>query len=617
MNINFSRSSIKDDSECVNIAIPPCYQANFIKDKTPFINSNSYFGRDGHQMVHQFTDEFIKNLKDKLIYKDLYEVNVSYKNTLIFHVKFLIQYLAIHLYIIDKAVRKHKPKKIFFDQSFCFENDNEIINNQNGYFIHYLLDKYITANRLDIEIINIGAKRSYRKFNFFSKNIFNKLITVIFLNRSRKLRDRKVVIVAEDSYNMAHLVDLLRKNDPTIYPIYLNIQSYNFLKHLKNIFTGKGLFFLLDNIPHKPSINLRKYLENITENIALHNKPNLNFLQVDLSDIFVENLRSNIFKKLHSLEFSVEKIDELISVCKPYLIISQHALGYSSALGELSKLKSLNSMLISHGTLSSLNHNNPARTEWLIHSNTLFNGPYMYSAIQSPQENHFHDNLESKLTKKLITGPLLISTQLKSSNDLAFLKQKLLGSKAKKMRIIMHAGTPKSFNCFRPLIYESNDEYVKNINDLISSVEQIENVFLVIRYRPTLNLDVNSFKSLIKKSRNSAIYIDGDFSDFLSITDVLVSYSSTTIDQAIHNRKAVLQYDCDNKYMHYDGVDLTKENFKIAPVYYCGKKESLPSSLKIIIENLDQIYQKRELWDSLYYKFDQSLRWLGNIKKHD
>ena len=51
--------------------------------------------------------------------------------------------------------------------------------------------------------------------------------------------------------------------------------------------------------------------------------------------------------------------------------------------------------------------------------------------------------------------------------------------------------------------------------------------------------EISSLKKLLPSSKNSQIKIGGNFKDDLSNADMLVSFSSTTIEEALYARKPV------------------------------------------------------------------------------
>jgi len=117
-------------------------------------------------------------------------------------------------------------------------------------------------------------------------------------------------------------------------------------------------------------------------------------------------------------------------------------------------------------------------------------------------------------------------------------------------RIILHAGTYKAWGGFRPWMYETSDEFVKGLQELVAAAAGIEDVRLVIRIRPAPELSIETLESLLPRSPNCEIRTDGSFLDDLARASVLVSYSSTTIEEALHARKPVLLWGGSPRYGH-------------------------------------------------------------------
>ena len=107
------------------------------------------------------------------------------------------------------------------------------------------------------------------------------------------------------------------------------------------------------------------------------------------------------------------------------------------------------------------------------------------------------------------------------------------------------------------MIYETFDEYIKNINDTIKAVKAIPNLYLAVRYRPSKDLSIDEFKKLLILDKCYEVYSQGAFEDYLLASDLLLSYSSTTIEEALNNNIPVLQYDPEGKYEHFPGQILS------------------------------------------------------------
>ena len=212
------------------------------------------------------------------------------------------------------------------------------------------------------------------------------------------------------------------------------------------------------------------------------------------------------------------------------------------------------------------------------------------------------------------TGPLIFSEQ-KNKEESLRIKKKLFPNNYKN-KIVLHAATPYSWQYFLPYVNLSLDEYVESINDIIKAVDEIENLYLVIRLRlktfPGMSID--EIKSLFIKSKSYEIRHDGEFDDFLSSCDLLISYSSTTIEEALNSKKPVLQYDPYFRYSHIEALDMQDNNSdELSTIYYSKSKKDLITNLKWIKNNhLEKESLNLTLsWEAHKLEFDKN--WIYKI----
>ena len=245
------------------------------------------------------------------------------------------------------------------------------------------------------------------------------------------------------------------------------------------------------------------------------------------------------------LEFLVSK---LIDSMPTKMALAQHALGPSFALGELCKQRNIPAMLLSHST--HVRHKKgTAAQEWKFHADTLINSEFEYVASQSSLTMDFLTS-QSNLSSKIIdTGPMIFASPNETVVDRMQARLRLFPQHHQKS-IILHAGTPKSLSSLRPLVYETVDEYIRNINHLIMEIQNRNDVFLAIRFRAAEYLTLSDFRKLLLPSSNLGVFTEGSLDDYLASTDLLVSYSSTVIEEALQYRLPIILYDADGKYAH-------------------------------------------------------------------
>ena len=171
-------------------------------------------------------------------------------------------------------------------------------------------------------------------------------------------------------------------------------------------------------------------------------------------------------------------------------------------------------------------------------------------------------------------------------------------------KIILHAGTAKFDPRF--VTYETLDEYIDGMVSLIEAVDKMANVHLIIRFRPTAGLGLEELRKILARSTSYSIAGGGNFIDYLAISDLLVSFSSTTIEEALQNDIPVLIYNKYDRYQHIRGTELSAEStsLSLSPVYNVNSERNLGFGLKWVVDNhLSRIKDNKQLYEK--YKYEE------------
>ena len=274
--------------------------------------------------------------------------------------------------------------------------------------------------------------------------------------------------------------------------------------------------------------------------------------------------------------------------------------------GELSRRMGIKSLFVSHGA-------HPVPVDQ-YHEMELINlcrvfmlSDYTHVALSTPvQEEHLH------YFKKNIYG----STILKSGRGRSSLPisagrtrssaKRRLGLEPDEI-VLTHATTTKARHGERYYFLETFDELFYSLSDIIESVEKLEGVRLIVRIHPGFYLSDEEIRTLLPPSDKYIINRTGLFIDVLAATDILISYSSTTIDEALLNKIPVLLYDRWNRYSHFKTASYDNpKSPDIFPVCYVDKREKLYAALDCMIEKTRET-QKDDIDVSKYcYNEDYS-----------
>jgi len=276
------------------------------------------------------------------------------------------------------------------------------------------------------------------------------------------MKKKNKIIINDNSYNLGKKISYLSKKNKNLIVISLKstLKDYLSLKKInKNYYS---LFLNRSIIPRNSNkielIFFRKLVSEFNNILKISFNYNLN-------KHITESFSKNIYTKINNFLDEDNIINFYLSKLKNIkLLCSQHSLGSGSSIYNYSKLSKINSLCFSHGTYS-YTTNKYANQEWAVHSQTMVNRNYKYIASHSQMMTQFINKVQinNKKPKILKMKPFLFSTNQDQPtlSNTDFLKELGLTNKKK---IVLHANTPK-FG--RTLIYETVDEYVNNVNQLI------------------------------------------------------------------------------------------------------------------------------------------------------
>jgi len=253
-------------------------------------------------------------------------------------------------------------------------------------------------------------------------------------------------------------------------------------------------------------------------------------------------------------------------------------------LAEICKNMHIPNILISHGS-----HVQPKneyeRIEWGEHGKALLRGPFSHLALQSPLAADYLKSFPAA-GKTFITGPLLWGAPVNMTRS-KILFDKIFGRSYNvgEIKVVLHAGTPKRSKNPRFWVYETPDEYIKSLRELARVIEKTTNTVLIIKFRPRSDIDIDAIKELVPFSEKVLLSVDEPFLDVLGMSDLLVSFSSTTIEEALQNKIPVLLYGGAGRYQHVPaGGIVSGRTVTPAAVYHVAGSEDLQYAIRSVLD---------------------------------
>ena len=168
---------------------------------------------------------------------------------------------------------------------------------------------------------------------------------------------------------------------------------------------------------------------------------------------------------------------------------------------------------------------------------------------------------------------------------------------------VLHAANYQNWSEFFPWIAETSDEFVRGIRQLSAVAAEIQGLDLIIRVRPKAEVDANVIRKCIAQADNvSVCTTDEDFIKQLHESDLLISFFSTTVMQALQMGKPVLLWGSAHRFQQVPARRSPPTHSDRGAVYAVERVEGLRGMLTALRDH----HHDRPLTDSevAQYRFD-------------
>ena len=328
--------------------------------------------------------------------------------------------------------------------------------------------------------------------------------------------------------------------------IYLNNLGYNFKYILiKNFFGKRRKIFTLDdsNISNIKKFFFRLLLVRFLkkENRKTIKNSNLELPKIkykfdglDLSELF-EFKNSHIESELSQLKNLKKDFLQIFKIKKPEKFFLNNARGINSFISKYAKENNISCFLISHGTLS-LQKNRYGKIYNDIIAEEV-TSEYAKNCSQSQLSNlYFEENFEKDNVVK--TGNLIFSQ-----------------GKPNTKNYFLYAVTSRDFANTHYYGIETFYEFYDNLEFLDKFVKESK-IKILVKLHP----GVMYLRSEFSKIFNNLIFCDENIKKLLKKSIALISYSSSTIEDALGLNVPIILLDRWNRYNHLSEIELNKKN---------------------------------------------------------
>ncbi|MBI5698810.1 hypothetical protein HZC35_00680 [Candidatus Saganbacteria bacterium] len=541
------------------IALEPKLQAYLKKRGVVFETSLKYFSNDSHKAMILNAQKAVVHINEAFKYSDKLGLSAVYLTDLLFYARFYHSHLMGLVEIIDNCVRQHEAVELSAAVSVSSSASLMIAPADRN--LGELVKAY--ADSRSLKFVNIVADQappasgstpggSQRWSRFLTGAI--KLYCLLFRKR--------LVLIPGNGYGFTALKAKLAKRVPGL--VFISPCSDNIrrspLAYLKLFVAGviNKHFWIELNGPQIADGELRRQLA-----VVFQAADAFDYKGITLGPLVERKVASALVPYFIELGGRSAALKELILSLRIKLIMSPLARGLWSAAGELSRPLGISLLFVSHGA-------HPVPTDEIHELELLqlcrgfmlsdFTDVALSTPIQEEHLRYFKNKYPWVKANQVKTGPLIFA-DLRGINKLdAKLKLGLPVSET----VLTHAVTNKKRGGERFYNLETFDEYLDSLSDLIGVVDKMPLTRLIVRVHPGFELSDEELKVLLPPSEKFIISRQGPFAEVLAATDVLVSYSSTALDEALLNERPVILFDKWGRYNHFR-----------LPVYR-GGKVSLP-----------------------------------------
>lgn len=586
-----------------------------------------YLDNDAQHRIILKTEETTKLLMQNINLKDDFGIKRGYEEECLHHLRMYINHFLCIIEILEGIKNKHRSMELYC----CLPRNhdgmytgNVFIQNEER-FLGFIARDFCRVNGISFNGHYLQTKRN-NPFVHFMAILVRKAAQLIILVEyrlaiSKRNNSKKTIVVPAYSYNMGILLKEIKERHPEVRrvmvmegipslkgemsKIRLVLENYckrfkkkNILDTIIFIDSVKCFFrkdFNQQNDIKKEFIGFKDAINNRLKGLLFYNK-------VPIHSYLAEKIDKGLKNEMLNLQHSTFVLYNVLKHLQPKLLMAMYSRGIYHMMGELSHRLGFYSLSISHGTHVLPNNEYEKIENYHLGTGVILN-TFKYAAVQTPWANRFLDYYKDE-RPRLVCGPLLYAEVKKEVRDK--IRKEILGARDK-YKIIIHATTQKLRTGMRFHITETLDEYISELVDIVNAVNNSRDIFFILRPHPACDLSEEDFYVSLPPCNRLRIINRGCFSDVLSAGDLLISYSSTCIEEALQNQIPVILFDKWKRYNHFNIKETTQvDTLDRQPAYYLTNPQLLTKGISRALDIFDtNPLQDRDLID---YKYPREYR---------
>jgi len=581
------------------IALEARLQAYLIKQNVPFENTLNFFDNSSHKKIILETEKVMEYIRGNFNFRDDNRVGNFYKTEFCTFVRFYLNHILKIIEILSNILQRYGKYELYVSvrgkiyESILLDDKESYLGALAELFAKTYNLKFHNINQNELKIVEGNSTKSTSQSSIY------KLLNLLLLTILRK---KKTIFTHMPGNNFSRIINKCQKRKTGW--IFLAIDDthpacvvlwHNLAAFVKLIFkVGDPAYFIINPKFNSSAVYADEYhrLNEKIENILKSEGENLfRYNNICYYPLLLKKCKSSLAKYFHHMLAYSHGIDFVFKKINRSIVLSSFGIGIISLAGELAKKQNKRSLFISHAA-----HPVPIdryhEIELLNLGKLFMLGEYSDVALGTPiQEEHLHyfkKRYPMFQNNEIRTGPLIFArTNVKNKDDI----RRNMGI-AENEFVLLHATTQKLRCSERFYSVETYDELFKSLQIIINVVDNVEMTKLIIRFHSGFPLRDDEIRTLLPSSGRYTINRIGSFEDALSVSNALISYSSTAIDEALLNNIPVLLFDRWKRYNHFNTTVFQDNSTPgIFPVCYVNDDHKL----KYAIEHLRNTCKTKEM----------------------
>lgn len=607
-SLHFCRARKDEDVLC--IALNPAVLSYSRKLGIEASDTLPYFTNDSHARILEMSDvamNWIRNNGGSVNQTDL-GIRHAQSNLFILWLRCPVLYCLWSIEVILNAIAVHNPEVLHIFSRGNRKIASLYVQPAEGYFAELIkkiaCKKGLVFERLDISLTVADICGNFLRI-FVPARIILKFMLKYWIFQSWKsvysLRSRfsvkKTVFFTTRQYQMDRLAVEIKER------LSGRIVSFLMGSSVSSVNIPELLIRMVDWSNSSNVIEKKNVVKDLANKIMLANEV-FSYRGVAYAEMIARKINNNIAGFMTGTYLWAFELDDFLEKIRPSTVVSNGNRSDDLVLAELCGKKGIRNIMVAHGS-----HVRPGNRyesmEWAENNIFQMGAPFSLLALQTPLSESYLEAFPSE-GKAVITGPLIWGRPIHRERS-----KKLFGDifgnefQYGRTKVIVHAATPKSTKALRLYVYETPDEYIRSLRELVKAVKKLPDTVLLIRARPSVEISTESLLSLIDFSYNVKLNTNDSFSDVLGMSDLLVSFSSTTIEEALQNNIPVLLYGGGGRYQHVPGFEIHgSTHIRPSAVYFVKDSVDLEYSIKSVLDMQRNGSIKREHFAPYIYKED-------------